>query len=90
VVYAVEVPDSWVHEVAKGSTEEAQFDQKACMFLTHVAAYQTTQRIKVLNSDPVGHNTNMEPRRNVSMNQTIPVGGLQHPSLDEGLDDLPP
>jgi len=36
-----------------------EFDQKNCVFLTHMFAMRTTQKCKVLNSDPIGHNTNI-------------------------------
>ncbi|MDX1945143.1 MAG: hypothetical protein SFU86_07035 [Pirellulaceae bacterium] len=39
---------------------EIIFDQKVCRFLTRVAAMRSTQTMKVLNSDPVGHNTKLD------------------------------
>ncbi len=54
----------WEHEsYSESKFAEVEFDQKDCIFLTHVAAYRATQKIKVLNSDPVGHNTNLDPQR---------------------------
>ena len=71
LIYADKVPEGWVHDSAKpGNTDEVIFDQKECIFLTHVVAIQTTQKLKVLNSDPVGHNLMVG-----SFNQTIPSGG---------------
>lgn len=71
-------PDTepWTHPSAKpGKTDEVEFDQKECIFLSRVLAMQATQRLKILNSDPVGHNTNMTPVNNPSFNQTVPVAG---------------
>jgi hypothetical protein len=50
----------WEHpDYAAAANATLDFDQKACVFLTHVFAMRTTQKCKVLNSDPVGHNTNL-------------------------------
>jgi hypothetical protein len=47
------------------------FDQKNCEFLTPVFAARVGQPIEVRNSDPVGHNTNID---GTSFNQLIPAG----------------
>jgi len=67
----------WEHEsYAATRNAEIEFDQKNCVFLTHVFAVRTTQNVKVLNSDPIGHNTNIQPRRGANaFNQTIPANG---------------
>lgn len=71
VMYADGMPADWVHPDAQpGKDDEVIFDQKECVFLTHVVAIQTSQKLRVLNSDPVGHNLMV-----ASFNQTIPVGG---------------
>ncbi|MCA9217550.1 MAG: hypothetical protein KDB27_30990 [Planctomycetales bacterium] len=71
VIFLDKVPDAWVHESAKTpATEEIIFDQKNCVFLTRVVAMHTAQRMKVLNSDPFGHNLKVK-----SFNQSIPANG---------------
>ena len=58
VVYAkkaLRVEDS----VKDPPKETAVFDQKECVFLTHVLAVRVGQPVAVKNSDPVGHNTNV-------------------------------
>jgi len=62
---------SRVHESAQASEGEAVFDQKVCVFLTHVFPLRLGQTMVIKNSDPVGHNTNIEGKN--SFNQTIPV-----------------
>jgi hypothetical protein len=47
------------------------FDQKNCEFLSPVFASRVGQPIDVRNSDPVGHNTNID---GTSFNQLIPAG----------------
>ena len=47
------------------------FDQKNCEFLSPVFAARVGQPIDVRNSDPVGHNTNID---GTSFNQLIPAG----------------
>ena len=63
---------SRVHESAQGGEGEAIFDQKVCVFLSHVFPLTLGQTMVIKNSDPVGHNTNIEGKN--SFNQTIPVG----------------
>ncbi len=36
------------------------FDQKNCMFLTRTFAMQSTQKLQIINSDPIGHKTKIE------------------------------
>jgi hypothetical protein len=67
----------WLHEsyAAKRGTEVI-FDQKNCVFLTHVAGMWTAQTLKVLNSDPVGHNTKIDTKGGARpFNQTIGANG---------------
>lgn len=47
------------------------FDQKNCEFLAPVFAARVGQAVEVRNSDPVGHNTNID---GTSFNQLIPAG----------------
>ena len=76
LIYADRVPATWVHDSAKpGKTDEVIFDQKKCVFLSHVLAMQASQTLKILNSDRVGHNTKFEPRNSSPFNQIIPVNG---------------
>jgi len=72
VLFAEEVPDAWIPEAARKAAEpEAVFDQAKCNFKTHVLAMHTGQVLRVLNSDPFGHNTKFDPRGNTPMNQLI-------------------
>lgn len=62
---------SRVHASAEAKTESVLFDQKQCVFLTHVFPMTLGQAISIKNSDPVGHNTNIEGKN--GFNQTIPA-----------------
>jgi hypothetical protein len=64
---------SRVHDSAQPRTDSVVFDQKVCVFLTHVIAVSVGQPIQIKNSDPTGHNTKIEGRAN-TFNQTIPAG----------------
>lgn len=66
------MPESWLHaDAAPGAnTDKVVFDQKECIFLTRMVAIQTSQTLRVLNSDPIGHNLMVG-----NMNETIPAGG---------------
>jgi hypothetical protein len=68
-----------VHESAQPLAAENEatpviFDQKECMFLTHVMACQVNQKVDIKNSDPVGHNTKIDPLKGAAFNQNLPVG----------------
>lgn len=68
---------AWVHESYAATADGTlEFDQKACVFLTHMLAMRSTQKLKILNSDPVGHNTNIQASGRASQfNQNVPSGG---------------
>jgi plastocyanin len=64
---------SRVHESAQPKTDSVLYDQKECVFLSHVCALTVGQSLDIRNSDNVGHNTNITGKKN-KFNQTIPVG----------------
>jgi hypothetical protein len=65
----------WEHAQFASLPGEVEFDQKSCVFLTHVFAIRTSQVLKVLNSDPVGHNTKLEGGGGaLPGNFTVPAG----------------
>jgi hypothetical protein len=73
IVYARKV--ARVHDDAKKPPEEPPvFDQKECMFLSHVMPVLTDVSIIIKNSDPVGHNTSISPPGDTSSNNLIPGG----------------
>jgi len=61
-----------VHESAEPNEDKVVFDQKVCVFLTHVFPLTIGQTISIKNSDNVGHNTNIDGKN--GFNQTIPAG----------------
>lgn len=62
-----------VHESAQPTDAKVVFDQKVCVFLTHVMGVTVGQTVDLMNSDSVGHNTNIDGRA-IKFNQTIPAG----------------
>jgi len=66
----------WEHpSYAEKRQATLEFDQKNCVFLTHTLAMRSTQKLKILNSDPVGHNTKIEGTgKAAQINATIPAG----------------
>ena len=80
VIYLEKVPadnPKWEHpDYAADKAGSVEFDQKACLFLTHVFALRATQTLDVRNSDPVGHNLNIAggPRTG---NFTVAAGSSQ-------------
>jgi hypothetical protein len=66
---------NWEHPQFAALPKEVEFDQKSCVFLTHVFAIRSSQLLKVLNSDPVGHNTKLEGGgKALPGNFTVPAG----------------
>lgn len=67
----------WVHEsYVAALNEPVIFDQKECIFLTHGLAMRAGQALKILNSDPIGHNTNIQGGGGAQpFNQTVSAGG---------------
>lgn len=74
LVYA-DVPSEWCHESMINNTDTVEFDQKNCLFLNRIFPMQTTQTLKILNSDRVGHNASMKPSKNQEYNPNIAGGG---------------
>jgi hypothetical protein len=72
----ISADEPWTHPTMKPGalTEPVEFDQKQCIFLSHMAAMRTSQPLLILNSDPIGHNTNLSPGKNPGFNQIIPSG----------------
>jgi hypothetical protein len=74
-----------VHDSAKplaeGESSSVVFDQKECMFLTHVLAFQVGQKVEIKNSDPIGHNTKIDPRNGTPFNQNLPPGTEEVPYM---------
>jgi len=68
----------WEHpDYADKREATLEFDQKACIFLTHMFAMRSQQKAKILNSDPVGHNTNIAGGgRAGTINATIPASAF--------------
>ncbi|MFM7071807.1 MAG: hypothetical protein ACKO38_08460 [Planctomycetota bacterium] len=88
VFVSQKLPDDepWTHPDAKpGKADEVIFDQKECVFLTRLLAIQSSQPIRIKNSDPVGHNTSLKPKKNPAYDQTIPsnAAGLYQPKAEE-------
>lgn len=73
VVYARKAPR--VNEEVEAAGGEVTFDQKQCLFLSHVTGIQVGQTLKILNSDPIGHNTNISPPADTGANVLLPGGG---------------
>lgn len=71
-----DVPDGWEHpDDAARKNAEVIFDQKNCIFLSHVIAIRSTQRLKVVNSDTVAHNTKINPNRGATKDNFIMPAG---------------
>jgi hypothetical protein len=81
VIYAMgdpqktEVPVKNIHpsyDRLKGT--EVKLDNKVCRFEPHVAKMWTEQKLLLTNSDPVSHNSFVQPFNNPGLNPVIPSG----------------
>ena len=80
-----------VHESAQAApAREILFDQAKCEFLNRLTIIQVGQTLKIKNSDPVGHNTNITGKASAGANLTIPAGesGSFKPTAEESLPQL--
>lgn len=60
-------------------SEEVIFDQKGCIYVPHVLAVRAKQPFKVLNSDPLLHNVNIQSKANPKVNKgTLANGSFTH------------
>ena len=74
VIFADKLDESWIHESAIGNADKVIFDQKECIFLSHVFGMQNTQTMIIKNSDPGSHNAQLKPKANNEDNPLIPGG----------------
>jgi len=65
---------SRVHPSMKSGAKPRVFDQKTCRFVSHVFPVRVGQTFEIKNSDPVGHNTNIQAKKGTSFNQLVPAG----------------
>jgi len=54
---------------------EVVLDNANCRFSPHVVVMTTDQKLKITNSDPVGHNSKVDLFSNPSFNESIPAKG---------------
>lgn len=76
----MKIPTTWEHE-SYAELREALldgpqgFDQKGCVFLSHVFAMRASQKVEIINSDPVAHNTNIAATGSAdTSNNVLPAG----------------
>jgi hypothetical protein len=79
-----------VHDDAKKPEGEQVFDQKECMFVSHVLPVVTDVPVTVKNSDPVGHNTNLSPPGDVPSNNLLPGGSSLQYTFSRAQNDPVP
>ena len=60
--------------VRRRGQPEVVLDNKNCRFEPHVMVMSTSEKLVIKNSDPVGHNSKLEPVKNPAFNSLIPAG----------------
>ena len=76
LVFARKVPRVYKPDDGAVAAAPAVFDQKNCIFLTHVLATQTKTPLEFKNSDSVSHNTSFTPGGlNEGVNPMLPQNG---------------
>ena len=77
------IPETWPEDEIHLARKEMQlageegFDQKFCIFLSHVFPIRSTQSVEVRNSDTVGHNTNIAGKGRGAVNFNLPAGSTE-------------
>ncbi len=72
---------AWEHESYAATREaflsgkEQGFDQQNCVFLSHAFGMRSSQTLQILNSDPVGHNTNIAGDGRAGSSNSIVAAG---------------
>ena len=61
-------------DALKALPAEVTLDNHGCRFQPHVVGMTTGQKLILKNSDPVGHNSKLEPFANAGSNPLIPAG----------------
>lgn len=74
IVIYVRTKDVKVSPDAKGTMPT--LDNKNCRFAPHILAFDVSNPLTVLNSDPVAHNTNIQPLGDTGINPLIEAGGM--------------
>jgi plastocyanin len=78
-----EVANVFVYSRTKGlkgpapTEAEVVLDNKNCRFEPHALVYQVGQKLKLQNSDPFGHNSNIQPFSGTPVNPLIPANTSQ-------------
>lgn len=57
------------------AADKVTFDNISCRFEPHILAMRITQTLVLKNSDPVGHNSNLQPLGDVAINPLLPASG---------------
>jgi plastocyanin len=80
VVVYVRTKGVQVHpDVAAAATKPVVYDNKGCRFEPHILGVMVGQPVILKNSDPVGHNSNVQPIGDQGVNPLIPSGGeIEH------------
>jgi len=75
VLFAQKIKSKRVSEsMAKVAETPVEFDQKWCEFTSHILPIQVKQPLVIKNSDPVAHNTNLQPTGDASANPLLSQG----------------
>jgi hypothetical protein len=70
-VFMPRKPQDIAPELKSSKESEVTFDQKGCRFIPHAMLVRTDQTVKILNGDPISHNTHVTPFANSGQNQII-------------------
>jgi hypothetical protein len=75
VVWIAKGGPDWFYKSTGASQPPVVLDQRDCMFVPHVVAMQTGQKLVVKNSDKTLHNVNAQPENNPRLNKALIPGG---------------
>lgn len=73
-VFLPRKPAGTKDEAAAPPAEVVMFDQQTCTFKPHAVLLRAGQEMRVLNADPITHNTHTNPTKNASFNSAVRPG----------------
>ena len=59
----------------KTANDKVESDNSGCRFVPHIMTLRLSQPLVLKNTDPVAHNTNLQPPGDTAINPLIPGGG---------------
>ncbi len=88
-VYLKDKPSAVHPDYASSSTEPVTLDNKNCRFEPHSLVLLTSQPLLLKNSDPIAHNSKIDPQKNAGLNPILAANTEQKIDSLKAEENLP-